>query len=30
MKILYLSYALNYLGVPAKKSIFIDEVMGTK
>ncbi|MBM4305119.1 MAG: ATP-dependent helicase [Deltaproteobacteria bacterium] len=30
MKLLYLSYALNYLGVPAKKSIFIEEIMGTK
>jgi len=30
MKVLYLSYSLNYLGVPAKKSIFIDEIMGTK
>lgn len=30
MKLLYLSYSLNYLGVSAKKSIFIDEIMGTK
>lgn len=30
MKHLYLSYSLNYLGVPAKKSIFIDELMGAK
>ncbi len=30
MKLLYLSYSLNYLGVPSKKSIFIDELMGTK
>jgi DNA helicase-2/ATP-dependent DNA helicase PcrA len=30
MKLLYLSYSLNYLGVPAKKSIFIDEILGTK
>jgi DNA helicase-2/ATP-dependent DNA helicase PcrA len=30
MKLLYLSYSLNYLGVPAKKSIFIDEIMGTQ
>ena len=30
MKVLYLSYSLNYLGVPAKKSIFIDEIMGAK
>ena len=30
MKHLYLSYSLNYLGVPAKKSIFIDEIMGAK
>jgi DNA helicase-2/ATP-dependent DNA helicase PcrA len=30
MKLLYLSYSLNYLGVPAKKSIFIDEIMETK
>jgi DNA helicase-2/ATP-dependent DNA helicase PcrA len=30
MKLLYLSYSLNYLGIPAKKSIFIDEMMGAK
>jgi DNA helicase-2/ATP-dependent DNA helicase PcrA len=30
MRHLYLSHSLNYLGVPAKKSIFIDEVMGAK
>jgi DNA helicase-2/ATP-dependent DNA helicase PcrA len=30
MKHLYLSHSLNYLGVPAKKSIFIDELIGTK
>jgi DNA helicase-2/ATP-dependent DNA helicase PcrA len=30
MKLLYLSYSLNYLGVPAKKSIFIDEILGAK
>ena len=30
MKALYLSYSLNFLGVPAKKSIFIDEIMGSK
>jgi DNA helicase-2/ATP-dependent DNA helicase PcrA len=30
MKLLYLSYSLNYLGVPAKKSLFIDEILGTK
>jgi len=30
MKILYLSCSLNYLGVHVKKSIFVDEIMGTK
>jgi DNA helicase-2/ATP-dependent DNA helicase PcrA len=30
MKLLYLSYSVNYLGVPAKKSIFIDEILGKK
>jgi DNA helicase-2/ATP-dependent DNA helicase PcrA len=30
MKVLYLSYSLNFLGVPAKKSIFIDELLGAK
>jgi DNA helicase-2/ATP-dependent DNA helicase PcrA len=30
MRHLYLSYSLNYLGVPVKKSIFIDELLGTK
>ena len=30
MKLLYLCYSLNYLGVPAKKSIFIEEILGRK
>jgi DNA helicase-2/ATP-dependent DNA helicase PcrA len=29
MKILYLSHSLNYLGQPAKKSRFLDEILGT-
>jgi DNA helicase-2/ATP-dependent DNA helicase PcrA len=29
MEILYISYSHNYLGQAAKKSIFIDEIMGT-
>ena len=30
MKLLYLSYSHTYLSQPAKKSIFIDEILGTK
>jgi DNA helicase-2/ATP-dependent DNA helicase PcrA len=30
MKLLYLSYSHNYLNVPARKSIFIDEIMGAE
>ncbi len=30
MKVLYLSYSLNFLGVPSKKSVFIDEIMGSR
>jgi DNA helicase-2/ATP-dependent DNA helicase PcrA len=30
MKILFLSHSLTYLGQPAKKSIFLDEILGTK
>jgi DNA helicase-2/ATP-dependent DNA helicase PcrA len=30
MKLLYLSHSLQYLGQPARKSIFIDEIMGVK
>jgi DNA helicase-2/ATP-dependent DNA helicase PcrA len=29
MKILYISYSHTYLGQAAKKSIFIDEILGT-
>ena len=29
MKLLYLSHCLSYLGQPAKKSIFLDEITGT-
>ena len=29
MKLLYLSHSLSYLGQPAKKSIFLDEITGT-
>jgi len=28
MKLLYLSYSLNYLNQPCKKSIFLDEISG--
>ena len=28
MKLLYLSYSLNYMGRAAKKSSFLDEMMG--
>ena len=30
MKLLYLSQSLTYLGQPAKKSIFLDEILGIK
>ena len=30
MKLLYLSWSMTYLGQPAKKSIFLDEILGTK
>jgi DNA helicase-2/ATP-dependent DNA helicase PcrA len=30
MKLLYLSHSLTYLGQPAKKSIFLDEILGKK
>ena len=30
MKLLYLSHSLTYLGQPAKRSIFLDEILGTK
>jgi DNA helicase-2/ATP-dependent DNA helicase PcrA len=30
MNILYLSHSLTYLGQPAKKSVFLDEVLGKK
>ncbi len=30
MKILYLSHSLTYLGQPAKKSRFLDEILGAK
>jgi DNA helicase-2/ATP-dependent DNA helicase PcrA len=30
MKLLYLSHSLNYLGQPAKKSRFLDEILGIK
>ena len=30
MKLLYLSHSLTYLGQPAKKSRFLDEILGTK
>jgi DNA helicase-2/ATP-dependent DNA helicase PcrA len=29
MKLLYLSHSLTYLGQPAKKSRFLDEILGT-
>ena len=28
MHLLFLSYPLNYLGQPSKKSIFLDEILG--
>ena len=30
MKLLYLSHSLTYLGQPAKRSIFLDEILGKK
>jgi DNA helicase-2/ATP-dependent DNA helicase PcrA len=30
MYLLFLSYPLNYLGQPAKKSIFLDEILGKR
>ncbi|MES0447146.1 MAG: ATP-dependent helicase [Desulfobacterales bacterium] len=30
MKLLYLSHSLTYLGQPAKRSIFLDEILGIK
>ena len=30
MRLLYLSYSHTYLGQPAKKSIFLDEILGVK
>ncbi len=30
MKLLYLSHSLTYLGQPAKRSIFLDEILGLK
>jgi DNA helicase-2/ATP-dependent DNA helicase PcrA len=30
MHLLFLSYPLNYLGQPAKKSIFLDEILGKR
>ena len=30
MKLLYLSYSHTYLGQPCKKSMFLDEILGTK
>ena len=30
MRLLYLSHSLTYLGQPAKKSIFLDEILGNK
>jgi DNA helicase-2/ATP-dependent DNA helicase PcrA len=30
MQILFLSHSLTYMGQPAKKSIFLDEILGTK
>jgi len=30
MRLLFLSYPLNYLGQPAKKSIFLDEILGKR
>jgi hypothetical protein len=30
MQVLYLSYSHTFLGVAVKRSIFIDEILGTK
>jgi DNA helicase-2/ATP-dependent DNA helicase PcrA len=30
MKLLYLSWSMSYLGQPAKKSIFLDEILDNK
>ena len=30
MKLLYLSYSHTYMGQVCKKSVFLDEIMGTK
>jgi hypothetical protein len=30
MKLLFLSHSLTYMGQPAKKSIFLDEILGVK
>ena len=30
MHLLFLSYPLNYLGQPSKKSIFLDEILGKR
>jgi DNA helicase-2/ATP-dependent DNA helicase PcrA len=30
MKLLYLCWSMTYLGQPAKKSIFLDEILGNK
>jgi len=30
MKLLYLSWSMSYLGQPAKKSIFLDEILNTQ
>ena len=30
MQLLYLSYSHDFLGMPVKKSIFIDEILGNK
>ena len=30
MKILYISYSHTYMGQPAKKSLFINEIMGSE
>jgi DNA helicase-2/ATP-dependent DNA helicase PcrA len=30
MHLLFLSYPLNYLGQPSKKSIFLEEILGKR
>jgi DNA helicase-2/ATP-dependent DNA helicase PcrA len=30
MKLLFVSYPLNYLGQPSKKSMFLDELLGNR